>query len=332
MNLKHLEVFRAVMTTGSTIAAGSALQMSQSAISRQLTALEAELGFPLFHRDRGRLVPTSEAHALIPEVGETIEQVALMRRKADDLRTGADADLFIKVAFPHSMTTTVLPKIVSTFLAERPRGAIEILSGPYDVIEQLVVDRTADLGFVRLPTEEQSVQVIPLVRSRMVCAIPRDHPLTSKDTVDLSDLLHSDLILLGRQRAYRRELDERLRGLRPTLRCRIETHSVEASCALVAEGLGVAIVPALIASFLKGMAIELRPFQPSMANDYGFIAPLGAPLSRAAEAWIDITEAMLAAYIVETELIRKHAPSKERPAPRRGHQRIAQIARGATKT
>jgi DNA-binding transcriptional LysR family regulator len=318
MNLKHLEVFKAVMTTGSTIAAGSALQMSQSAISRQLTALETELGFPLFHRDRGRLVPTPEAHALIPEVGETIEQIALMRRKADDLRTGAAADLFIKVAFPHSMTTTALPRIVRAFLAERPRGAIEILSGPYDVIEQMVVDRTADLGFVRLPAEEPSVRVIPLVRSRMVCAMPRGHPLTAKETVDLSDLLDSDLILLGRQRAYRRELNERLRALMPTLRCRIETHSVEASCALVAQGLGVSIVPALIASLLRGMTIELRPFRPSMANDYGFIAPLGAPLSRAAAAWIDITEAMLTADVVETEPIRKRSPPKQKPARRHG--------------
>ena len=122
MNLKHLEVFRAVMTTGSTIAAGSALQMSQSAISRQLSALEAELGFALFHRDRGRLVPTAEAHALIPEVGQTIERLALMRRKAEDLRAGTGTSLFVKVAFPHSMTTTVLPGIV-TGVAEGPETA-----------------------------------------------------------------------------------------------------------------------------------------------------------------------------------------------------------------
>ncbi len=122
-------------------------------------------------------MPTAEAHALIPEVGETIDRLALMRRKADDLSAGAATDLFIKVAFPHSMTTTVLPRIVGAYLTEWPRSSIEILSGPYDVIEQLVVDRMADLGFVRLPTEERGVQVFPLVRSRMVCVMPRGHPL-----------------------------------------------------------------------------------------------------------------------------------------------------------
>ena len=316
MNLKHLEVFRAVMSTGSTIAAGSALQMSQSAISRQLTALETELGFPLFHRDRGRLVPTAEAHVLLPEVGETIERLALMRRRADDLRTGAASDMFIKVAFPHSMTTTVLPRIVKAYLDQWPSGSIEILSGPYDVIEQLVVDRTADLGFVRLPTEERGVQVFPLVRSRMVCVVPRGHPLAARETVDLSDLLRGELILLGRQRAYRRELDLRLRALRPASRCRIETHSVEATCALVAQGLGVSIVPALIASLLGEMAIELRPLRPPMANDYGIITPLGSPPSRAATDLMKLTQSMLTTAAIETEMISEERDKRRRTTAR----------------
>lgn len=303
MNLKHLEVFRAVMTTGSTIAAGSALQMSQSAISRQLSALEAELGFALFHRDRGRLVPTAEAHALIPEVGQTIERLALMRRKAEDLRAGTGTSLFVKVAFPHSMTTTVLPGIVSTFLAERPSTSIEILSGPYDVIEQLVVDRSADLGFVRLPAEEQDVQVFPLVRSRMVCVMPSGHPLAARETVELAELLRYDLIMLGRQRAHRRELDLRLKALRPNLHCRIETHSVEATCAMVARGLGVAIVPALIASLLREMPIVLRPLVPVASNDYGVIAPVGTPVSRPVAELMDLIRSVLTSTAIETEAI-----------------------------
>lgn len=313
MNLKHLDVFQAVMTTGSTIAAGSALQMSQSAISRQLSALEAELGFALFHRDRGRLVPTSEAHALIPEVGQTIERLAVMRRKAEDLRTGTATDLFIKVAFPHSMTTTVLPRIVSTFLADRPSTSIEILSGPYDAIEQLVLDRTADLGFVRLPTEERAVQVFPLVRSRMVCVMPRGHALAAREMVELAELLRYELIMLGRQRAYRRELDLRLKALRPTLHCRIETHSVEATCALVAQGLGVSIVPALIASLLRDIPIELRPLSPATSHDYGIIAPLGPRPSRAAVELMDLVRSILTATAIETEAI----AADRRPAARK---------------
>ncbi len=313
MNLKHLEVFKAVMTTGSTIAAGSALQMSQSAISRQLSALEAELGFALFHRDRGRLVPTAEAHALIPEVGQTIERLALMRRKAEDLRSGAATDLFIKVAFPHSMTTTVLPRIVSTFLADRPSTSIEILSGPYDAIEQLVVDRSADLGFVRLPTEEQEVQVFPLMRSRMVCVMPRGHPLARQETVELSELLRHELIMLGRQRAHRRELDLRLKALRSTIRCRIETHSVEATCALVAQGLGVSIVPALIASLLRDMPIELRPLNPATSNDYGVITPLGTPPSRPVVELMALIRSIMTTTAIETEAI----PAARHPDTRR---------------
>ena len=97
MNLKHLEVFKAVMTTGSTIAAGPVLQMSQSAISRQLGALEAEIGFPLFQRDRGRLIATPEAHALLPEALEVIERLSKLRRKTEELRTGG-GNSYVKAA------------------------------------------------------------------------------------------------------------------------------------------------------------------------------------------------------------------------------------------
>jgi DNA-binding transcriptional LysR family regulator len=280
MDLKQLSVFKAVMNAGSTIAAGSALQMSQSAISRQLAALEQELGFPLFHREKGRLVPTSEALALVGEAGDLVERLARLRRRADDIRAGAAGETFIKAAFPHSMTTTILPGIVREFLAEEPKAIVELLSGPYDVIEQFVTDRVADIGFVRLPTEQRGFNFQPLVTSSMVCVMPRGHALAARKIVDVKDVAAADLVLLGRQRIQRGEFEAQLRAIRPTIRCRVETHSVETSCAMVEAGLGISIVPALIANFFSRMAIELRPLRPEITHQYGIISPPGTPVSR----------------------------------------------------
>ncbi len=86
----------------------------------------------------------------------------------------------------------------------------------------------------------------------------------------------------------------------------------------MAQGLGVSIVPALIASLLKDMAIELRPLRPTMANDYGIITPVGAPPSRAATELMKLTQSMLTTTAIETETIRANRDNRRRTTPRRG--------------
>ncbi|MGO4572452.1 LysR family transcriptional regulator [Microvirga sp. 2TAF3] len=301
MNLKQLEVLKAVMAVGSTVGASAILKISQSAISRHLTALEADIGFELFIRDKGRLVPRPEARALVPEVEELTEVLARVKRKAADLKAGSDSDTLLRVAFPHSMTTTVLPRVLVRFFEDRPRVVVEVLPGPYGAIEQMMQARAADLGFVRLPTEDQGFDIRPLLRGGTTCVMAKDHPLAAKDVIGLKDLATADLILLGRQRTARNELEDELRNSRVPHRCRVEVHSVEAACACAASGLGVAIVPGLIASFFRSLPVEIRPFRPARNSDYGIVTLPGMPLSRTAEAFIEIFTASILTEALETK-------------------------------
>ncbi|MGV8937326.1 MAG: LysR family transcriptional regulator [Allorhizobium sp.] len=295
MNFKQLEVFKTIMETGSTIAAANALGLSQSAISRQLTSLEEQIGLELFLRDKGRLIPRPEAHLLIKEVEDISQSVGRLRNKIIDAKTGAFGDGLIRVAFPHSLATTMLPPIIASFSAEYPRVTIELLSGPYDAIERMVRGRIADLGFVRLPPEDGGFDVRPLIASGTTCVMPIGHPLAEKEFITVRDLARNDLILLGRQRINRNELEHELRRIVPSYRCRLEVHSVETACACAAEGLGVAIVPSLIARFFKSRAIEMRPFHPDKLADYGIITLPGAPLSWPGEALFKAIEQATAA-------------------------------------
>jgi DNA-binding transcriptional LysR family regulator len=291
MNLKQMEVFRTIMETGSTIAAATALGLSQSAISRQLTSMEEEIGIELFLRDKGRLIPRPEAHLLIKDVEDISQSVARLRNKIGDAKTGTFGEGLIRMAFPHSLVTTMLPPIIAGFMAELPHVTIELLSGPYDAIERMVRGRIADLGFVRLPPEDGSFDVRPMVSSGTTCVMPVGHVLAEKAFITVNDLARCDLILLGRQRINRNELEHQLRRIVPTYQCRLEVHSVETACAYAAQGLGVAIVPSLIASFFIGPTIELRPFRPDKLADYGIITLPGSPLSGVGEALVRRIEA-----------------------------------------
>ncbi|CAN7571657.1 MULTISPECIES: LysR family transcriptional regulator [Neorhizobium] len=291
MNFKQLEIFKTIMDTGSTIAAAAQLGLSQSAISRQLASLEEEIGRELFLRDKGRLIPRPEAHLLVDEVDDVAESVARLRVKVGDVRSGAFGEALIRVAFPHSLATTMLPPILARFKADHPRVTVEILSGPYDAIERMVRGRVADLGFVRLPPEEHSFDTRPLFTSGTTCVMPVGHPLAAKQAIDVNDLARNDLILLGRQRVNRNELEHELRRMVPSYRCSLEVHSVETACACAAQGLGIAIVPSLIAEFFRSDAIAMRPFLPDKLSEYGIISMPGTPLSWTAEAFINIIKA-----------------------------------------
>lgn len=280
MNLRQLEVFRAVMQTGSTIGASGVLALSQSAISRQLAGLEEEIGFELFRREKGRLIPKPEATALLQEVGELSDVLARLKRRTDELSAGRSGRTLIKMGFPHSLTTTLLPKLVSEFLATQDQVSIELVAGPYDTIERAVMGRSVDFGFVRLPTEDRGLETMPLVSSGQLCALPAGHPLAALETIGADDLVRTDLVLLGRLRSSREDIEERLRRAQGAVRCRVEAHSVEASVALVAEGIGVSIIPALIGNLLRSDRVAMRPFSPPLWNDYGIATLRDAPLSR----------------------------------------------------
>jgi DNA-binding transcriptional LysR family regulator len=311
MTPKQLDVFRAVMSTGTTIGASGVLKMSQSAISRQLAALEADLGFDLFHRDRGRLLATAEARVLLQEVGELADVLARLKRRTDELGAGRFGRALVKMGFPHSMTTSILPAVVRDFLAGGTAVNLELVSGPYDFIERAVTGRTADFGFVRLPTEDAGFKVMPLISSTMACAVPRDHRLADATSIAAGDLDHADVILLGRLRRNRAEVEEQLRAAGSNVRCRVETHSVESSLAMVAEGIGISIVPAFMGSFIRSDRVRLVPMSPERWVDYGIITLRDSPLSLPMMRFIDMLRERILSQAEQT--VAKQADGTDPP-------------------
>ena len=101
MRLKHIEVFNAIMLTGSVSAAARLLHVTQPAVTQTLQHAELQLGYALFTRQRNRLVPTGEAQALYPEVQALVSQLESVRRLAGGLRSGQRADLRLLVV--HSL-------------------------------------------------------------------------------------------------------------------------------------------------------------------------------------------------------------------------------------
>lgn len=269
MNFKQLEAFQAIMATGSTIAAAQRLGLSQSAVSRLLAQLEEDLGLALFVRQKGRLVPTREADALVQDAQSLVESVQCFRRHSEQLRIGGFKRRLLKVALPATLATGLMPQLTNRFMQAHPDVVLEVLTGSYRDNERAILSRDADLALVRVPTEIPGLHATATLESDAVCIMPRGHPLERRRSLTVADLQDHPLVLLGRQRMVRHEVDMAFRQARVQPRVAAEVHSVAMACSLVAQGIGVSIVNALLAQYCRELAFTMRPLTPRISYQLG---------------------------------------------------------------
>lgn len=288
MDLELLRTYKAIAETGSTIGAAARLGLSQSAVSRRLAQLEAELDLPLFLRDRGRLIPTRESRNIDAQMLLLLDQGDRLASRAAELRSGNAASITLRVAVPVSLVQSLIPQILAEFMAAHDRVQVEMHFGAYDTIERMLVDERAEIGFLRIPIQRPGLTSQPLIEAPTVVVMPQDHPLAEKPVIALRELSGVPLILLGRMRAPRREIDEMFFdvGLRPNVR--LEVHSVMAACALAAHGLGVTLVNGLMAEDFRHLPIAIRPLHEEITHRFAFATSEAMPISAAAEAFIAI--------------------------------------------
>lgn len=296
MNFKQLEAFQAIMASGSTTGAAERLGLSQSAISRLLAQFEEDLGLRLFIREKGRLVPTREAEALLQDAHGLVDSAQCFRRHSEQLRLGGFKRRLLKVAVPSTLASQLMPPIAQKFMREHPEVVLEVLSGSYTDTERAILSRDADVGLVRLPMEMPGLQAIGCLESDAVCIMPKGHPLEKLEVVGPLDLEEVSLILLGRQRLIRHEIDMAFRQARVLPRVAVEVHSVGVACSFVAQGLGVSIVNALLASYCKDKKFSSRPFSPRITYKLGVATIENSPTAALGKAFSQLlVDAILAA-------------------------------------
>jgi DNA-binding transcriptional LysR family regulator len=288
-NLKSLECFRAIIATGSATAAARQLGLTQPAVSRLLGVLEAGLGFELFHRRKGRLVPTEEALALHREVDITLQSVDRVSRLARNLKSGDFGAL--SIVSPPSFAEGILSRVIAGFIAAHPSLRVTLDSQSVEIARDMVALRAADCGFVKLPADHPGLACKPLLRAGTVCALPSGHRLASRTVVGIEDLRGEPLILLGQGRASRKQIDNAFEAAGVAMNVRVETHTVSAACAFARSGTGIAIVNEMLAVQYAGGGIELRRLDPDFVHEYAFMTSSDAPMTRVTRRFFEHCEA-----------------------------------------
>jgi DNA-binding transcriptional LysR family regulator len=288
ISVKHIDVYDAIAATGSTIAAASELGISQSNASRLLQQLEDYLRVRLFERDKNRLSPTREGLQLGPDIRAISDRLRALRVSAIEMDSGRSQEITLRLAFPASLSVSLVPRLIKRFLSENGPVRIEIASGNYLLIERMVADGEADLGFVRLPSITSGLKQELVLPSRNICVMHRGHALAAHESLSVADLKSQDLILLNRERPVRHELEALFYkgGLRK--RPTIEAHSVGCACALAAEGLGIAIVSELLAHEYRALPLNFVPLADTLPVTYAIVSAERLPLPKSAGLFLGI--------------------------------------------
>ena len=240
MDLRQLEILKAVAETGSFTGAGRRLHVSQSAISRQILLLEAELNEPLFWRIKRKVKITPAGEALLQlslrvfdDIRETTERLTETQQKL----TGT-----IRLVGGMTVSIYVFPTLLKEYQRLHPDVDVKVATGSAERLVRRLRAGTVDLGLLTLPVDEADLITRPVMREELMLVTYPGHPLAQKKRIEAQDLNKLPFILYEPGSNTRRVIDEFFVRQQVHPRIVMETENVEIIKAMAASGIGATIV------------------------------------------------------------------------------------------
>lgn len=240
MTLARYEVFSTVVELGSITKAAEALNLTQPSISYSIANLEAELGFSLLTRNRSGISLTTDGERILKYVRTILLWNEKMKQEAASIKNIATG--VVKIAAFNSVCIHWLPEIVKAFNQKYPLIEVRILQGSLEYIEQSITTGAVDFGFMILPTLT-SLETIPLKQDKLLCILPKNHPLSNQEKVHIRQL-EKELFIISR--AGDRDVKRLVQEAGITLNTKFEIADDDSIMAFVENNLGISILPELV--------------------------------------------------------------------------------------
>jgi DNA-binding transcriptional LysR family regulator len=241
MDLRQLEILQAIADAGSFTACGRKLNVSQSAISRQILLLEEELGEPLFLRV-GRQVRMTPAAESLVQLGQRVfldvrETVGAITDRTRELRGT------LRLAGGMTVCLYVFPPLLKHLRRVHPQLDVRLTVATAGRSVQEIRAGRVDAGLLTLPIEESDLVTVPVLREELLLVTTPSHPLARRRKIAPRDLDGQPFVLFEIGSATRRVIDQFLASeqIDPTIV--MDTENVEIIKAMVKTGLGIGIVP-----------------------------------------------------------------------------------------
>jgi DNA-binding transcriptional LysR family regulator len=288
-SVHQLEYFVAVAEEGQFTRAAARLRVAQPSVSAQIRQLERSLGTRLLHRGAGPVRVTDAGNELLPlarRVLADLDDVEQAMVELAGLRRGQ-----LAVGATPSLSAWLLPTILGRFHDQYPGVSLTVTEqGSRHLVRGLEAG-VLDLALAILPLPQPTLQSQRLAVEELVVVTATDHELAGRTSTRIAELKDVALVMFREGYDLRNSTLAAFAaiGSQPTVA--VEGGEMGSVLALVAEGLGAAIVPSIVATDPHLHVLTLR--SPKLYREIGLVRRQDRVPSRAAEAMCDVITSLI---------------------------------------
>jgi DNA-binding transcriptional LysR family regulator len=287
-----VQAFIAIAETGTFRKAADTLHITQTALTRRLQGLEAQLGVKLVERTTRSVALTHIGEDFLPQGRRLLSDLAAALTEIRERGKAQRGDVTIACVPPVGIQ--FLPRIIQEYSARYPNNRIKILDHASAAVASAVLRREAEFGINIGVAHHSDLLSVPMMEYQYVLICRNDHPLARRKRMSWKQLEPHPLIFAGEGTSNRPLLDAALGGQSLTLQFFYEVQRSSTAVGLVAAGVAAAIVPNL--AIQKGAYPNIRVValtDPVVSKALVLVSRRTGQLSPAAQALYDMMRRQL---------------------------------------
>jgi DNA-binding transcriptional LysR family regulator len=265
INLRQVEIFKAMIEQGTVSRAAEAMYLSQPAASKLLMQLEEDNGLKLFDRYKGRLVPTAQALRLYEEINRIFVGMRQVESAIGLIKREDQGRLVVGVI--PALAGAYIQRTTMNFLKRNPNVYCLVKSPSSQWTAEFVLTRKLDVGLVTGRVENPFMISEPLLEHPLLCIMPIGHPLAELHVVRPEDLNNVPFVAFSTETYTGQKVESMFEAYNVRSNVVLTADANPTLCQFVAAGLGVSLVhPLFIAGIEKQVVV--RPFEPDIPLDF----------------------------------------------------------------
>lgn len=265
MDLPGLQMLVMAVELRSLSKAAEHENLVTSAASKRIAELERQLGTVLLTRHGRGVTPTPAGIALYHRAKAILRSVELAQTCVSEY--GPTGVARIRLASNRSAIVQYLAPVLSRYFAQAPDAQVDLQERYSYDIPRLVADNEIDVGIYHALAPAPGVHSLPYKRDRVGLVVPREHPLAALESTPLDAACDYPFVGYFPRHSFAAFLSLAERSLTRPLRVRIEVANYEARCQMIREGIGIGLMPELIAAnYLARYNLAIVPLQDEWAH------------------------------------------------------------------
>ena len=287
MELRQIQYFIEVAKNEHMTEAAHNLHVAQSAISRQIVNLEAELGVDLFIREGRNVRLTSIGRVFLEHVQVAVQGIEKAKKEIEEFLDPERGT--IRIGFPSSLAAYTLPMIISEFRERYPEIKFELRQGAYRRLIDAVIKGEIDIALLGpVPKEEKLIKGHILFVENIVALLPSNHPFANYSSIPIDQLRNDSFVLYPKGYILHEIVVNACKQLGFQPRVSFEGDDMDTIKGLVAAGLGVTLLPEItLYDSIPRTTVKIPLSEPKVTRTVGVIIPTDRELPPSEKLFYD---------------------------------------------